>query len=128
MSLASESELGALVPQLPLGAEVGEVLRLPPVPPALEDPCAPLRALLQQYMSPAEVERAHEAYALAASAHEEQFRRSGEPYIHHPVAVACILAELQLDIFTIQAALLHDVIEDCNISKETLVDKKNSLR
>ncbi|MHB8237374.1 MAG: RelA/SpoT family protein, partial [Acidithiobacillus ferrivorans] len=123
MSLASESELGATVPRLPLAMAVGEVLRLSPVPPALEDPCAPLRALLQQYMTPEEVARAREAYELAAIAHGAQTRRSGEPYIHHPVAVACILAELQLDIFTIQAALLHDVIEDCSISKENIVER-----
>ncbi|WP_298170959.1 bifunctional (p)ppGpp synthetase/guanosine-3',5'-bis(diphosphate) 3'-pyrophosphohydrolase [Acidithiobacillus sp.] len=123
MSLASESELGAMVPRLPLATAMGEVLRLPPVSPALEDPCAPLRALLQQYMTPEEVVRAREAYELAATAHGAQTRRSGEPYIHHPVAVACILAELQLDIFTIQAALLHDVIEDCNISKENIIER-----
>ena len=123
MSLASESELGAMVPRLPLATAMGEVLRLPPVSPALEDPCAPLRALLQQYMTPEEVVRAREAYELAATAHGAQTRRSGEPYIHHPVAVACILAELQLDVFTIQAALLHDVIEDCNISKENIIER-----
>jgi GTP pyrophosphokinase/guanosine-3',5'-bis(diphosphate) 3'-pyrophosphohydrolase len=102
---------------------VGVVLRLPPVAPALEDPCAPLRALLVRYLGPEEVERAREAYQFAAAGHHAQFRRSGEPYIHHPVAVACILAELQLDLFTIQAALLHDVIEDCNVSKEALAER-----
>ncbi|WP_206382833.1 MULTISPECIES: bifunctional (p)ppGpp synthetase/guanosine-3',5'-bis(diphosphate) 3'-pyrophosphohydrolase [Acidithiobacillus] len=74
-------------------------------------------------MTPEEVSRARDAYELAANAHGAQTRRSGEPYIHHPVAVACILAELQLDIFTIQAALLHDVIEDCNISKENITER-----
>ncbi|WP_215853465.1 RelA/SpoT family protein [Acidithiobacillus ferrooxidans] len=123
MPLASESEPGTMVPTLPLTTGVGDVLRLPPVSPSLEDPCAPLRALLQQYMTPEEVARARDAYELAANAHGAQTRRSGEPYIHHPVAVACILAELQLDIFTIQAALLHDVIEDCNISKESITER-----
>lgn len=113
MPPASESVEAVSVPVLPLASGVGEVLRLPPVKPALDDPCAPLRALLQQYMTPEEVARVREAYELALAAHGEQTRRSGEPYIHHPVAVACILAELQLDIFTVQAALLHDVIEDC---------------
>jgi GTP pyrophosphokinase/guanosine-3',5'-bis(diphosphate) 3'-pyrophosphohydrolase len=123
MPPASESVEAVSVPVLPLASGVGEVLRLPPVKPALDDPCAPLRALLQQYMTPEEVARVREAYELALAAHGEQTRRSGEPYIHHPVAVACILAELQLDIFTVQAALLHDVIEDCGISKEALGER-----
>ncbi|WP_215882851.1 RelA/SpoT family protein [Acidithiobacillus sulfurivorans] len=123
MPPASESVEAVSVPVLPLASGVGEVLRLPPVKPALDDPCAPLRALLQQYMTPEEVTRVREAYELALAAHGEQTRRSGEPYIHHPVAVACILAELQLDIFSVQAALLHDVIEDCGISKESLAER-----
>ncbi|MGU3847536.1 HD domain-containing protein, partial [Vibrio diabolicus] len=48
---------------------------------------------------------------------------SGEPYIIHPVAVARILAEMRLDIETLQAALLHDVIEDCDVTKEDLEEK-----
>ncbi|WP_308388038.1 bifunctional (p)ppGpp synthetase/guanosine-3',5'-bis(diphosphate) 3'-pyrophosphohydrolase [Acidithiobacillus sp. AMEEHan] len=101
-------------------AEAAEVLQLSPVTPALGDPCAPLRLLLQRYLSPEDEQKVRDAYELAALAHREQRRRSGEPYIHHPVAVACILAELQLDVATIQAALLHDVIEDCGISKDEL--------
>lgn len=104
-------------------AEAAEVLQLSPVTPALDDPCAPLRLLLQRYLSPEDVQKVRDAYELAASAHREQRRRSGEPYIHHPVAVACILAELQLDVATIQAALLHDVIEDCGISKDELTER-----
>ncbi|MGE4530608.1 MAG: bifunctional (p)ppGpp synthetase/guanosine-3',5'-bis(diphosphate) 3'-pyrophosphohydrolase, partial [Acidithiobacillus sp.] len=123
MPQATESVVEVSVPRLPLVTEVGEVLCLPPIQPALEDPCAPLRALLQQYMPPEDLLRAHEAYALAAESHDTQTRRSGEPYIHHPVAVACILAELQLDLVTVQAALLHDVIEDCGISKESLAER-----
>ncbi len=57
-----------------------------------------------------------QAYVLAAKAHETQFRDSGKPYITHPVAVAEILAELNMDSPTIAAALLHDVVEDTEIS------------
>ncbi|WMT47986.1 MULTISPECIES: RelA/SpoT family protein [Acidithiobacillus] len=107
----------------PVADGPGAVLRLPPVRPVLEDPCAPLRELLRGYLPAAEVQRAREAYEFAAGAHGEQTRRSGEPYIHHPVAVACILAELRLDIASVQAALLHDVIEDCGVSKEEIAER-----
>ena len=56
------------------------------------------------------------AYTVAAEAHEGQVRRSGDPYIVHPVAVATILAELGLDELTLAAALLHDAVEDTGLS------------
>ena len=52
------------------------------------------------------------AYKLAVDAHKEQKRKSGEPYIIHPLKVAYILAELELDMETITAGILHDIIED----------------
>ncbi len=60
------------------------------------------------------------AFAFAARAHEGQTRRSGEPFIEHPFAVATILAELHLDEETLTAALLHDVVEDTGVETETL--------
>src|SRR5499427_4223007 len=60
------------------------------------------------------------AFAFAARAHEGQQRRSGEPFIEHPFAVATILAELHLDEETLTAALLHDVVEDTGVETETL--------
>jgi GTP pyrophosphokinase len=60
------------------------------------------------------------AYAIAYEKHDGQKRRSGEPYIDHPVAVACILLDLQLDPASVAAALLHDVIEDTGTSREQL--------
>ncbi|MBN1679992.1 MAG: bifunctional (p)ppGpp synthetase/guanosine-3',5'-bis(diphosphate) 3'-pyrophosphohydrolase [Anaerolineae bacterium] len=60
------------------------------------------------------------AYARAQSAHEGQFRKSGEPYIVHCVAVAKILADMRLDAVTIAAALLHDVVEDSGITLEDI--------
>lgn len=58
------------------------------------------------------------AYAIAREAHEGQRRASGEPYIDHPVAVADILLDLRLDVASIAAALLHDVVEDTSVIKE----------
>jgi GTP pyrophosphokinase len=58
------------------------------------------------------------AYAFAEQAHDGKLRKSGEPYIVHPVRVAMILAEMQLDPETLAAALLHDVIEDTDATKE----------
>src|SRR5665213_2383585 len=55
------------------------------------------------------------AFAYASIKHADQFRRSGEPYILHPIAVAQILTELQMDAKVLSAALLHDVVEDCNV-------------
>src|SRR5579862_9178264 len=57
-------------------------------------------------------------YALAEGAHRGQLRASGESYIEHPLAVAEILAELEMDRATIAAALLHDVVEDTSITAE----------
>ncbi|MCP4086774.1 MAG: bifunctional (p)ppGpp synthetase/guanosine-3',5'-bis(diphosphate) 3'-pyrophosphohydrolase [Actinomycetia bacterium] len=60
------------------------------------------------------------AYQMAAEAHEGQRRKSGEAYIHHPVAVARVVAELGLDEVTIAAALLHDSVEDTGITLDDL--------
>ncbi|MFM8328688.1 MAG: HD domain-containing protein, partial [Actinomycetales bacterium] len=60
------------------------------------------------------------AFEQARISHEGQLRKSGDPYITHPVAVAEILAELGLDPNTIAAALLHDTVEDTNYSQEQL--------
>ena len=60
------------------------------------------------------------AYRLAASAHEGQYRKSGDPYVTHPLAVATIVADLGLDEDTVAAALLHDAVEDTRVSLEDL--------
>lgn len=75
---------------------------------------------LKLYLDDQKIELVRQAYLCARSAHEGQYRRSGEPYIIHPVAVAEILADLRLDHQTLMAALLHDVIEDTEVSKEEL--------
>lgn len=60
------------------------------------------------------------AYQLAKKAHESQFRKSGEPYIIHPLEVACNLADLELDIESIVAGILHDVVEDTDYTLEDI--------
>lgn len=71
-----------------------------------------LLELLPKTWPPSDLELIERAYTLAATAHDGQVRASGEAYIHHPLAVAGILAELNLDPATIAAGLLHDVAED----------------
>lgn len=76
---------------------------------------SPLTVLLKQYLSQEEIEQVWVAYRYAEKAHRGQTRKTGEPYITHPVSVACILAKLHLDIPTLLAALLHDVVEDTGV-------------
>lgn len=75
------------------------------------------------YLDEAEIEQIHQAYVTALEAHRGQKRRTGEPYITHPAAVAGILADMQMDPQTIMAALLHDVLEDTDIEKTALEEK-----
>jgi len=70
------------------------------------------------YLPPEQREDIRRAYYFAEQAHEGQYRRSGDPYIVHPLAVAKILADMHMDAQSLQAALLHDVIEDTPVSKE----------
>ncbi len=74
-----------------------------------------LIAKAQEYLPPEKVAMVEEAYNFALKAHEGQARKSGEPYIEHPLQTALTLAELQLDVSSLVAALLHDVPENCGI-------------
>jgi len=78
---------------------------------------------LEAYLTPEQVAEIHTAYLFGAEAHKDQYRISGEPYIIHPIAVADILASLQLDSQSIIAAILHDVIEDTHIDKAQISHK-----
>ncbi|HEX2667402.1 MAG TPA: bifunctional GTP diphosphokinase/guanosine-3',5'-bis pyrophosphate 3'-pyrophosphohydrolase [Gammaproteobacteria bacterium] len=78
---------------------------------------------LRTYLPESQVEEVNQAYLFGADAHEGQRRLSGEAYITHPVAVAQILAELRMDYRTLEAALLHDVIEDTPTLKEELLTR-----
>ncbi|AYC29721.1 RelA/SpoT family protein [Paenisporosarcina cavernae] len=82
-------------------------------------------ALVSTYMNEENVEVIKKAYEMAEFAHREQFRKSGEPYIIHPVQVAGILAELQMDPATVAAGFLHDVVEDTEVTREKLVEEFN---
>jgi RelA/SpoT family (p)ppGpp synthetase len=77
---------------------------------------------LEDYLPPEQIERVRQAYEFSAEAHRGQKRRSGEPYISHPVAAANILADLHVDAETIIAAILHDVIEDTPTVKEQIAE------
>lgn len=88
------------------------------VHPTIED----LDDVLDRYLTPPDRERVHDAYQFARDAHEGHMRRSGHPYIEHPIAAAVTCAELQLDVPAVQAALLHDVMEDCGVTRNELVD------
>jgi len=74
--------------------------------------------VLETYLEPDDVKEVYEAYLFGSEAHQGQTRRSGEPYIHHPLEVAYNLASMHLDARSITAAILHDVIEDTETAKE----------
>src|SRR5208337_1953986 len=88
--------------------------------PVLRDLLAPLLAEFARHRPEDDSSMIVAAGRTAAGAHEGQFRRSGEPYITHPIAVATIVAELGLDEQTVAAALLHDAVEDTGLTLETI--------
>ena len=76
--------------------------------------------IIRSYHPSDNLEMVERAYQIAKKAHESQFRKSGEPYIIHPLEVACNLANLELDIESIVAGLLHDVVEDTDYTLEDI--------
>ena len=100
-------DLPLFTPQPPVGVVTAQ---------ALVDTC-------RSYLSNADVEKIREAYRYADNAHLGQFRKSGEPYITHPIAVASILASWRMDAETIEAGLMHDVLEDTGTSKREMAEK-----
>lgn len=79
--------------------------------------------LVGTYMNEDNVNFIKKAYIAAEQSHDGQFRKSGEPYIIHPIQVAGILAELQMDPATVAAGFLHDVVEDTEVSREDIVEE-----
>ena len=75
------------------------------------------------YLAPDDVELVRRAYRFADQAHLGQMRHSGEPYITHPIAVAAQCAEWKLDAHALMAALLHDAMEDCGVTKADLIEQ-----
>ncbi len=82
-----------------------------------------LSAVLNSYLDRDQVDKVIEAYHFGAMAHADQYRLSGEAYICHPLSVALILADMRMDANAIMAGILHDVIEDTEVSKETICER-----
>jgi guanosine-3',5'-bis(diphosphate) 3'-pyrophosphohydrolase len=82
-----------------------------------------LSAKLAEYLTPSELKKVKEAYRFSDEMHLGQVRKSGEPYISHPIAVAEICADWKLDAQAIMAALLHDVMEDQDVKKDELTER-----
>src|SRR3989440_8555110 len=83
-----------------------------------------LLAEVRQYLTPHDMEAIQRAYFVANQAHMGTLRRSGEPYIQHPLEVALLLADMRIDADSIIAALLHDVVEDTDF---TLADLRQQF-
>ena len=84
------------------------------------EPAATLMKEWSAYLKPEDISQIESAYHFSETAHEGQFRQSGEPYISHPLAVANILAQWHLDPQALTAALLHDVMEDTSVTKKEI--------
>lgn len=82
--------------------------------------------MCHSYLNDAHVQTIYQAYLLAKLYHEGQYRKSGDPYIQHPIEVAYMLAELHTAPATVCAGFLHDILEDTNITKEELTEKFGS--
>jgi GTP diphosphokinase / guanosine-3',5'-bis(diphosphate) 3'-diphosphatase len=78
---------------------------------------------LSSYLDQQQIDDCVRAYQFGAAAHQGQFRKSGEAYICHPLSVALVLADMHMDANGIMAAILHDVIEDCQVSKPQLAEQ-----
>lgn len=90
-----------------------------------DNPNSKLTLLLKEYLGEDEIHSIWDAYRLSKKAHEGQKRISGEDYITHPVSVACIAAKFHLDAASIQAALLHDVVEDTSVTIDEIESQFN---
>jgi len=92
------------------------------LPPALggDNGLRALLEILEPYLPPEQIDRVAKAYQFGADAHAGQTRKTGEPYITHPVSVAQELGRMHLDVEAIIAALLHDVVEDTDVTPEDL--------
>nr|WP_294838624.1 bifunctional (p)ppGpp synthetase/guanosine-3',5'-bis(diphosphate) 3'-pyrophosphohydrolase [uncultured Methylotenera sp.] len=97
-----------------LKAELSKITSAPLLPADSEGSALSIR--LNSYLKPQDIELVWDGYRYAYAAHDGVVRKTGEPYITHPVSVACILADLHMDVPTILAALLHDVVEDTDIT------------
>lgn len=96
-----------------------------PAPNATAAAVPPAPALFEDwsgYLRPEDISQLRAAYQFSEAAHQGQFRKSGEPYINHPLAVASILAQWHMDTQALTAALLHDVVEDTDVTKNQIAE------
>src|SRR5690554_4554354 len=107
--------MGTSVSPPPAAAELGP----DPCPELVEELLRSVRA----YLPEDQVDLIYQAYRLGALAHDGQYRKSGEAYITHPVSVAMLLTDLGMDVETICAAILHDVLEDTPIERERIASQ-----
>jgi len=109
----------------PTAKPVAAAMPEPLEPAAANAAAASFASLMARldYLSPGDLEQVRQAYRFADEAHLGQLRSSGEPYITHPIAVAAQCAEWKLDAQALMAALLHDAIEDCGVTKAELVER-----
>ena len=123
-TIAGPSALAARPAAKAPGAHAsGTVASAPPVLPTGVASISHLAERLAEYLSPSDLKKVKEAYRFSDEMHLGQVRRSGEPYISHPIAVAEICADWKLDAQAIMAALLHDVMEDQDVKKDELVER-----
>jgi GTP pyrophosphokinase len=96
------------------------VVPVAPLDPAIVAAASGLEATLRENLPTANLDLIQDALDFAIEAHQGVCRKSGEPYVVHPIEVAAILARMRLDSETIAAALLHDVVEDCGVTTDQL--------
>ena len=113
--------MSAIVPP----SSLPPVRPLPAGPAAVTAAAASFAALVDRldYLGPQDVDLVRRAYRFADEAHLGQMRKSGEPYITHPIAVAALCTDWKLDAQALAAALMHDSMEDCGVTKLELVEK-----
>lgn len=121
MSQEEKEKLAKEAAELRREIEPEASVKAPPDFTAPEDLYRELIASIRKYHPSDDITMVEKAYYFACKAHEGQFRKSGEPYIIHPICVAIILAELELDKESIIAGLLHDVLEDTDTTFDDLV-------
>jgi GTP diphosphokinase / guanosine-3',5'-bis(diphosphate) 3'-diphosphatase len=121
--LASKAALGARAAPKPAPSVTAGAPLATPIVAAGVASVTHLSEKLAEYLGPSDLKKVKEAYRFSDEMHLGQVRRSGEPYISHPIAVAEICADWKLDAQAIMAALLHDVMEDQDVKKEELIER-----
>jgi guanosine-3',5'-bis(diphosphate) 3'-pyrophosphohydrolase len=125
----SISEQPARRARRPAKQQPGVDVSAPPIPSAAAPVTTGVATIthlsetLAEYMNEADLKKVKEAYRFSDEMHLGQVRKSGEPYISHPIAVAEICADWKLDAQAIMAALLHDVMEDQDVKKDELIER-----